>query len=146
MEDIRVFVKEDLFRKNARRRSFCFRLFSPTRRDYQPYELTLMRVNTGDEHRRIITVIWHRIGKAGGSQHIPVRSSPHAAPALYGLVSSALRCRNDGELTIDAGSHTIHCACLNNSSTNHRLTGSVNDFTGNDPLLCISRNGDRQEH
>ena len=102
LDAIKEFV-EEFFQKNIRRRSFYFRLFSPTRQTYLPYELTLMRLSTGDENRRIITVIWHRVETSAGDQNIPARSSLHAAPALYGLVSSALRCRNDHDLTIDAG-------------------------------------------
>ncbi|MBQ9979981.1 MAG: diguanylate cyclase [Oscillospiraceae bacterium] len=109
VDEINRFIKEDFFRLNLRRKAFACRIFSPTSGDYMPYELIFLRVNTGDGNRKQVLAIWHRLYAAleslGSS---PARSNLHSSPALYGLVSSALRCNCDNLLTIDSGSSDLY--------------------------------------
>ncbi len=107
VNEMRYFLTEDFFRLNLRRRSFPLRVFSPTQDTYQPYELVFLRVNTGNADQRIVIAIWHKLPAAPSQANIPVQSALHSSPALYGLVSTALRCRADTEQTIDAGAQDL---------------------------------------
>ncbi|MBQ9973770.1 MAG: diguanylate cyclase [Oscillospiraceae bacterium] len=107
LREMQRFLSEDFFRLNLRRKSFPCRLFSPTTGSYQPYELVFLRVNTGNADQRIVIAIWHRLERLAPVGERPVQSVLHASPALYGLVSTALRCRSDREQTIDLGSEHL---------------------------------------
>lgn len=54
LEEIDRFLKEDFFRLNLRRRSFSCRIFSPSQRNCQNYELTFLRVNTGNSEQHSV--------------------------------------------------------------------------------------------
>ena len=107
VEEMRYFLTEDFFRLNLRRRAFPLRIFSPTQNTYLPYELIFLRVNTGNADQRIVIAIWHKLSDSVLRPNTPVQSALHASPALYGLVSTALRCRADGEQHIDAGAQDL---------------------------------------
>lgn len=108
IDELYQFITKDFFQMNLRRRSFLFRLFSPLSGDYQPYELVFLRVNSATAEPRLVTVIWRKAKQnIAPSVSLP-RTSLHAAPALLGLVSTALRCCSDRELTIDAGMQELY--------------------------------------
>lgn len=107
VEEIRPFLTNEFFRQNMRRKTFSLRIFSPTQDIYQLYELTFLRVNTGNEDQRIVIAIWHKPTQSVTAQHIPAQSALHSSPALYGLVSTALRCRTDTQQTINAGTQAL---------------------------------------
>jgi len=105
VEEMHRCLTEDFFRLNLRRRVFPCRIYSPTQGDYQAYELIFLRVNTGNPDQRIVIAIWNKRTRPG--RETPVRTALHSSPALYGLVSTALRCRCDSALTIDAGANDL---------------------------------------
>jgi len=99
---IQAFLEQEFFRKELRRRTFRCRVFSVSRKVYQPYTLTFRRLNTGSSEHRIAVAIWHREDQAA-EQHTVPKAPLYGSPALYGLVSTALRCLCDREQTIDDG-------------------------------------------
>ena len=106
--EIRQVFADEFFCLNLRRKSFSFRIFSPALSCYLPYELTFLRVNTGNDTQRILMAVWHPLPRNQSLDHTPPASELHASPALYGLVSSALRCHCDSELTIDSGAKELY--------------------------------------
>jgi len=96
------FITNDFFRMNMRRHSFFFRLFNHVTHAYQAYELVFLRVNNGS-NQRIATVVWRKLDSNLPPQLPSQRSGLISAPALQGLVSTALRCYVDKEFTINAG-------------------------------------------
>lgn len=96
-------LSEEFFKENLRRKTFRYRLYSLSRKDYQPYDLTLLRVNTGNEEQRIVIAIWHRVTESSVRQTDLPAAALHNAVALQGLMSTALRCRCDREQSIHAG-------------------------------------------
>ena len=108
LDEMYRFINDDLFRLKLRRKSFFLRIFSPIADDYIIYELLFFRVDTGNGGHRIVTAIWRRANNVRFSQSLKTNGSLHASPALYGLVSSAVRCRIDADLTIDAGSSDLY--------------------------------------
>lgn len=107
IDEIRRFLYEDFFRLNLRRKAFPCRIYSPTTNTYEPYELIFLRVNTGNDEQRIVLSVWKWLGSDLPRQNVLIRSGLHSSPALYGLVSSALRCHSDKDLTIDAGKQDL---------------------------------------
>lgn len=103
VKEIRRFLKEDFFQLNLRRKSFSCRIYSPSLSAYQPYELVFLRVNTGNKDQKIVVAVWKWLERELPEQLPLPQSNLHSSPALYGLVSSALRCHSDHALTIDAG-------------------------------------------
>jgi len=103
VEEMRYFLTEDFFRLNLRRKTFRLRVFSPTVQEYHLYDLTFLRVNTDNADQRIVIAIWHRPEDEGIGQSVVISSDVYSSPALYGLVSTALRCLSDPAHTIDAG-------------------------------------------
>jgi len=107
VDEIRVLLTDEFFRLNLRRKAFNCRIFSPSLGTWQHYELVFLRVNTGNDLQRIVTTIWHRMETALPGHTALEVSGLHSSPALQGLVSTALRCCSDGELTIDAGAREL---------------------------------------
>ncbi len=107
-QEIRTLLTDEFFRLDLRRRSFPCRIFSPALGSYRPYELTFLRVNTGNDEQRIIIAIWHLLDETLPSHSSLPQDNLQASPALYGLVSSALRCQSDNSLTIDAGAKDLY--------------------------------------
>ncbi len=107
VDEIRTLLSGEFFRLNLRRRAFPCRIFSAALGTWQHYELVFLRVNTGNETQRIVIMVWHRLDAALPEHSSLLQSGLHASPALQGLVSSALRCHSDGELTIDAGARDL---------------------------------------
>jgi len=109
LDEMKRFVNDDLFRLKLRRRSFFLRIFSPIADDYLIYELLFLRVESGNSGHRIVTAIWRRANNVHFSQSVKTRGNHHSSPALYGLVSSAVRCHGDVvNLTIDAGASELY--------------------------------------
>jgi len=100
-------IAEDFFRLNLRRLSFPMRIFSPSTGEYQAYELIFLRVNTGNAEQRILLAIWHKTAKTLPAKEAFLHTDLYSSPALYGLVSTALRCHCDDLCTIDAGADTL---------------------------------------
>ena len=108
VEEMRYFLTEDFFRLNLRRKSFRLRVFSPTAQEYHLYDLTFLRVNTDNADQRILIAIWHRPEEESPGRSVVVSSDVYSSPALYGLVSTALRCLCDPAHTIDAGADFLY--------------------------------------
>ncbi|MBQ3122633.1 MAG: diguanylate cyclase [Firmicutes bacterium] len=105
LDEMESFVTDELFRLKLRRRSFRLRIFNGATSVYEPYELVFIRVDTGNSEHRIATGIWHRLEKDVVLQS--KISSFHESPALYGLVSSAIRCLSDSSMTINEGASEL---------------------------------------
>ena len=100
--DLIAFCADDFFRLHMRKKSLHLRIYSAAHSCYLPYLFSFLRVNTDDPNRRIALAVWHRLG--GGTPEPAAVSGEllSAAPALYGLVGSVLRCECDGRATISA--------------------------------------------
>jgi len=103
----RAFTR-DVFEHDIRKKIFRCRVYSPSQHSYLPYEITILRVNTQNKEQRIILTVFHKMGEGENTPKETASASLHAAPALYGLVSSALRCRCDKDMTIDAGARDLY--------------------------------------
>ena len=101
-DEIRSFMAKDYAQPDTRRRSFGFRLFSPTVGDYVRYTLTFMRINTGNREQHIGVAIWHREQQLEIKRRDNVPASLVSTPAMAGVGCAALRCRIDDLLTIDS--------------------------------------------
>jgi len=98
----------EFFDLDLRKKTFRCRIYSPTQLKHLPYEITMLRVNTQNSEQRIVIVVLHRVNEAESSGHSEAPKSLHASPALYGLVSSALRCHCDKYMTIDEGARDLY--------------------------------------
>jgi len=102
-EEMRLCLEKDYFLQNLRRKTFSCRIFLPALGDYRLYELIFLRIRSENENQHILFLILHRPDQQRSLQPVSAPATIHAAPALRGLVSSALRCHSDEALTIDAG-------------------------------------------
>ncbi len=107
IDEIREFLNGEFFRRNLHRKNFSFRIFSPFTGCYQSYELSLLRINTGNDEQHIVIAVLHRLAQFMPVQSPMAKNDLHASPALQGLVSTALRCHPDEALTIDAGAEAL---------------------------------------
>ncbi len=98
----------DFLALDLRRKMFRCRLYSSSMGEYLPYEISLLRVNTQNADQRIVIVVFHKVDSDAPGGAVDLNDSPFTSPALYGLVSSALRCRSDKNMTIDAGAHDLY--------------------------------------
>ncbi|MBQ3140777.1 MAG: diguanylate cyclase, partial [Clostridia bacterium] len=77
------------------RRNFRCRYYSAAQQEYVPYDITVHRVYTGEEKRRLLLVILHRVD--AGETAVPNKS---ASVLESDLIGSGVRCREDGVLSI----------------------------------------------
>jgi len=105
LDEIERFIRNDLFTGDIRRRSFPLRLYSHISGKYVDYRMTLLRIGNAASERRYFTSVWHKVrGEAASSgENAQAEVGLHTAPALYGLVSTAIRCRCDSVFSVDAG-------------------------------------------
>ncbi len=101
LDEIKNFIEYRFFSFDLKRHSFFLRIFNPVTENYQGYEIVFIKIDTGDRTRKATTVIWRK--KDNEIVRIHEKGSLHSLPALYGLVSSAIRCIPNDTLTIDAG-------------------------------------------
>lgn len=102
-KDMQRYFSNEFFELGLRKMSFVFRVYSPSLAQYIPYEITLLRVNTQNADQRIALLIFHQTEYVSPAPTSALPQSLHSAPALYGLVSSAVRTFCDENLTIHAG-------------------------------------------
>ena len=107
-DEIHRFLTEDFFRLNLRRRTFLLRIFSATLNDYRRYEMSFLRVNTGNSDQRIVISVWRTQDTDPQPVPAPGLLSPRTAPALRGLVSTILRCSSDEAQTVDTGLENLY--------------------------------------
>ena len=108
-DEVQHYFSRDLFELEHRKKSFQCRMYSPSQAKYFPYEITLLRVNTQNHQQRILLVVFHRMDRAvTDAAPVQLPTTLHASPALYGLVSSALRCHCDQNMTIDTGARDLY--------------------------------------
>lgn len=107
MAEMRQQISEKLFRQNQRKFSFRCQIYSHLYDQSFPYEITMLRVNTGAPDQKIVIAVFHNL------QHSPTlslpdieKSLPDAAP-LYNLSSGALCCQTDETATIQQGAGTL---------------------------------------
>ena len=102
VEEMRACLERDYFSNGLRRKTFSCRMFIPSLDDYQRYELSFLRIRSENENQHILFIIFRRVEQLTKPVSA-TQNSLHSAPALRGLVSTALRCRCDEPQTIDAG-------------------------------------------
>jgi len=111
LQDMTQFVTHEFFRSKLRRRSYELRLFSRMTGSYSPYELSFLKVQTGESSQHIVTAIFRPLENLTIAPELSIRSKLYTSPALYGIISTALRCRMDATLPIDEG-HRNLCVLL----------------------------------
>jgi putative two-component system response regulator len=92
---------EALLRNGERKRTFRYRILTPSKGIYTPYEVTLLRVETGNPEQRILLTILHRL-----PEHQALLSGPHRPPedpSTADLTCPLLRCLMDDKFTIQHG-------------------------------------------
>ena len=106
MEQLQQQLGEKLFRQNKRKISFRCRIFSHLYGEHFPYEITILRVNTGIPDQRILIAIFHNLEDTIPSNTVSRSTLPESF-SLYGLSCGALCCRMDPALTIASGAGTL---------------------------------------
>ena len=108
VDEMQRYFSHEFFEQDLRRKSFRCRMYSAAHAQYFPYEITLLRANTQNRDQRIVIVVFHKVEDNVEKAKAPLPTTLHSSPALYGLVSSALRCRSDKYMTIDAGAKDLY--------------------------------------
>lgn len=109
-EDIKQMQQEfsrQLFVMKRPKHTFRCQIFSPPHNAYHPYEVTLLRVNTGSADHRVVLAVFHNMHK---EEERAVSASDRnllEEPALFDLMNSVLRCSTDGSFTILDGAQTL---------------------------------------
>jgi len=103
VDEMEDFVQNGFFRSNARRRSFHLRIYSPSKGRYKTYEIIYLKVNTGEDQRRLLTAIWRKAEDISMESKAVAGESLTVSPALQGLISNMVRCRCDEMLTMEVG-------------------------------------------
>ena len=106
---LRQCIAEEFFSSGLRRKSAVLRLYLATTSTYESVRVTFLRINTKNAQQRTALLVLHRMSTqdAEAIPSPPLVQEIYASPALQGLLSSALRCRNDEALTIDAGADSL---------------------------------------
>ncbi len=107
IEQMHQQLREVLFRQNKRKVSFQCQIFSHIYGEYYPYEITLLRVNTGIPDQRIVIAIFHNLETTSAASNVVRRRELPESFALFGLSSGALCCCVDDRLTIDHGAGSL---------------------------------------
>ena len=107
MEQMQQQIREKLFVQNHRKISFRCQIFSHIYGAYFPYEIIILRVNTGVTDQHILLAIFHNLEDTALKSASPTRNTLPDSFALYGLSSGALCCLMDDALTIDHGAGTL---------------------------------------
>ena len=106
MEQMQAQISQQLFHQNKRKVSFRCQIFSHIYGEYYPYEVTILRVNTGVPDQRIVIAIFHSLEEETTSsarrQHTLSDSF-----AAYSLSDGSLCCLMDNNLTIEQGIGTL---------------------------------------
>jgi putative two-component system response regulator len=106
VQELRRIFSEDLFQKHIRRRSFCCQIFSHSRGVYQPYEVTVLRLDTGNPQQLYLLAVFR---KTEEPQPAEAQQEPSLRqPLLQNLLDGALRCCGDDALTIQAGTKSLY--------------------------------------
>ncbi len=107
MAEMQRQLSQRLFRENLRKVSFRCRIFSHLYGEYCPYEIILMRVNTGNPNQRIVIAIFHNLENEQAVSAAPISPIRQQISALYDLSDGVLCCRMDEKLTIEQGEGTL---------------------------------------
>ena len=99
-------ISQKLFRENQRKLSFHCRIYNAPHDEYQPYEITLLRVKTDIPSQRILLAIFHNLKK---DRYTPPDKLKKLldAPVLYNLMPAILCCSPDAAMTVLEGSNTL---------------------------------------
>ena len=101
---IRRELNEKLFLGNQRLITFRRSIYSHTYQAAFPYEVTLLRVNTGVPTQRIVIAVFHRLM---GQEALAEQRGLPSGTALQSLSDGTLCCTGDGPLTIREGGDTL---------------------------------------
>lgn len=107
MAEMRRQISEKLFGQNQRKFSFRCQIYSHLYEEYFPYEITMLRVNTGAPEQKIVIAVFHNL------QEEPINSIPNLqknlpnSAQLLGLSSGAICCQMDEAVTISQGAGTL---------------------------------------
>ncbi len=108
VDDMYHFVSVEMFRLRLHRKSFRFRIYDSALQDYPCYELTFLRLNTGDSNHRRVIAIWHKqTEKQNALIPAPV-DNRFSATALMGILGGILCCEPHREATIRYGSRDMY--------------------------------------
>ncbi len=107
MYQMRQQIKDQLFDQNKRKFSFRCQIFSHMFGEYYPYEITLLRVNTGMSDQRLVIAIFHSLNKGELADNAIGRRTLPESPSMFGLSSGALCCRMDDGFPIDHGAGSL---------------------------------------
>ena len=100
------FMEKDFFNSESRRRNFFLRFYAAGEEGFSPYRATVLRLNTKNTHQRAALLIFHRLEQTGEPE-AAVMEEVRRSPALRGLLSSAIRCRSDEEMTLHGGGEEL---------------------------------------
>lgn len=107
MQQMREQIKQQLFVENKRKFTFPCQIFSHMYGEYNPYEVTLLRINTGIPEDRKVIAVFHSVKQSHASADSAARKKLPHSPSMFGLSSGALCCRMDEGLPIDHGAGSL---------------------------------------
>lgn len=107
LKEMQMEFSHQLFTMKRPKYTFRCRIFSPPHNAYHPYEVTLLRVNTGPSKQRVVLAVFHNLHQQEDrAVPAPVRSLQEE-PVLFDLMNAVLCCSTDGQLTILDGAQTL---------------------------------------
>ena len=104
--DMYALLYRDMFRENLRKHTLNCRLLNQPEGRYDPYRITLLRVNTENPSQRILLAIFHKENGTDDREQSP-ENPLMEYPVLYSLMNGILRCGMDRSMTILQGVNTL---------------------------------------
>lgn len=89
-------LEKEFFQQNMRKKILSFRIYEPTAADYRVYNLTLLRLNTGNPADRMVLAICYQQPSLPNSSQ---EQSMQISPAFADLAGAMLLCQNADSLT-----------------------------------------------
>lgn len=107
LKQMQMEFSRQLFVMKRLKHTFRCQIFSPPHNAYHPYEVTLLRVNTGSSNHRVILAVFHNLYKEEQKPRSAATGSLLEESVLYDLMNAVLCCSTDGQFTILDGAQTL---------------------------------------
>ncbi len=95
-----------LFSENQRKYLAYWRIYNPRDGVYDPYEITLLRINTNNPAQRLAIAVFHN-SKSGPSRAAEQLERFVTSPEVFDLMNAAVCCSIEGDMSIKEGSNTL---------------------------------------
>ena len=106
-----AFATDFFFQQDLRRHSMHCRVYSGQLGAYQRYEVTLLRVDTGEDGSRQALQVWRPLAGESMSAARREELTEESREAMFALMNAVLRCRYDHGLTLLGGAGSLYGLC-----------------------------------